>query len=597
MPANRGPHGDRNDVPLKPVLSEDTKMYFTRHASIALFTALAITTCAVGQDTIPWHYDLSQAPRLAEQQQRLVLLHFWSDNCAPCQRVEANVFSDPTLIRAISTSFIPVKINVQQQPKIASYYKVDQFPTDVIVLPNGRELYRKVSPQKPNAYIAMLDQVRANAMQNGLQEINQLASKADRFAQRAQQQVQQFSNSLPALPPRNDEDESSAQSVNSDLGAFGASNAGSEDPLRSALGNTGRAIQDARSAIVNNEFVGPLDRKVEAKPAVPAGRQVNPYLENQTQTPAQSPPNIQTPALPNQTVPQLQTQAEERQPLAPTQPQPQATTPQPQAQTQAAPALSGNRWTNADPNTGRDAAPQYLSSRPEQTQPPQYSGAPQLNQNALNVPAQSPPQYDPIATQPRPAADQGGAANYANVQPRQPQVPEVTAPTAQYPIANTLPQDPASAGSFNNRQPTYPQQPLPQQQQPPAVHPSAPPLALDGFCPVTLMEGQKWEQGNPQFGVIHRGRTYLFRTAMERDRFMAPGAADHYAPVLSGYDAVRFAELHQTVEGSRAFGVVYQDQIYLFADEQALLQFEQQPQKYVSIVRQAMLNARSNPQR
>ena len=134
-----------------------------------------------------------------------------------------------------------------------------------------------------------------------------------------------------------------------------------------------------------------------------------------------------------------------------------------------------------------------------------------------------------------------------------------------------------------------------QQYQPPALHPNAPPLALDGFCPVTLMEGQRWEPGSPQFGAIHRGRTYLFRSVVERDRFMAPGAADHYAPVLSGFDPVRFAELHQTVEGSRAFGVVYQDQIYLFADEQALVQFEQQPQKYVSIVRQAMLNARNSP--
>ena len=131
-----------------------------------------------------------------------------------------------------------------------------------------------------------------------------------------------------------------------------------------------------------------------------------------------------------------------------------------------------------------------------------------------------------------------------------------------------------------------------------ALPPGVPPLALDGYCPVTLVRSQKWEQGSAQFGAIHRGRTYFFKSKAEQDQFLAPGAADQFAPVLSGYDPVRFAELHQTVEGSREHGVIYQNQIYLFADEQALAQFEQQPERYVNVVRQAMANSRPNqPQR
>src|SRR5688500_10710946 len=130
-------------------------MHFLRQAPIALLIALAVTTCATGQDSIPWHYDLSQAPRLAEQQHRLVLLQFWSDNCATCQRLDATVFDQPELVRVIQTGCIPVKINAQQQPKIASYYRVDRFPTDIVVLPNGREVFRTVSPPKANSYIAM----------------------------------------------------------------------------------------------------------------------------------------------------------------------------------------------------------------------------------------------------------------------------------------------------------------------------------------------------------------------------------------------------------------------------------------------------------
>jgi YHS domain-containing protein len=129
----------------------------------------------------------------------------------------------------------------------------------------------------------------------------------------------------------------------------------------------------------------------------------------------------------------------------------------------------------------------------------------------------------------------------------------------------------------------------------PQLPPGVPPLALDGHCPVTLMNLGKWEKGDPRFGVVHRDRTYLFKSQIERDRFLAPAAADRFAPVLSGLDPVRFAETGQAVDGRREHGVLFDGQIYLFADEDALVRFEQQPQRYVAVVRQAMANARNVP--
>ncbi len=57
--------------------------------------------------------------------------------------------------------------------------------------------------------------------------------------------------------------------------------------------------------------------------------------------------------------------------------------------------------------------------------------------------------------------------------------------------------------------------------------PNSAPLALDGFCPVTLAEKHQWARGNRRFGVIHRGRTYLFAGPDEQRRFMAD--PDRYA--------------------------------------------------------------------
>ena len=57
---------------------------------------------------------------------------------------------------------------------------------------------------------------------------------------------------------------------------------------------------------------------------------------------------------------------------------------------------------------------------------------------------------------------------------------------------------------------------------------------MDGYCPITLLKNDIWKKGDPQFGVIHRGRVYLFSGGKERDQFYAN--PDDFSPVLAGID-------------------------------------------------------------
>jgi YHS domain-containing protein len=123
----------------------------------------------------------------------------------------------------------------------------------------------------------------------------------------------------------------------------------------------------------------------------------------------------------------------------------------------------------------------------------------------------------------------------------------------------------------------------------------APPVCLDGFCPVTLLETMKWKKADPQFGAIHRGRTYLFANAEQQKKFLAN--PDGFAPVLSGYDPVKFATTGQLVEGSRAFGVISprERRIFLFADAASREQFEKSPRAYAEQAYQAMQRSETTP--
>jgi len=127
----------------------------------------------------------------------------------------------------------------------------------------------------------------------------------------------------------------------------------------------------------------------------------------------------------------------------------------------------------------------------------------------------------------------------------------------------------------------------------------APPVGLDGFCPVTLVETMSknpsdrnaWKKGDRRFGAIHKGRTYLFTSAENQQKFLQN--PDGFAPVLSGCDPVVYTERGQMIDGKRAFGLATADKhIYLFADETSRNRFEQSPASYVGALQQAM--ARSN---
>ena len=106
------------------------------------------------------------------------------------------------------------------------------------------------------------------------------------------------------------------------------------------------------------------------------------------------------------------------------------------------------------------------------------------------------------------------------------------------------------------------------------------PVGLEGYCPVTLAERGAWVEGRAQWGVRHRGRTYLFATAEQQKAFLAD--PDRYAPALSGDDPVMAFDTGKSTPGQRRYGVTYQSRTYLFASTETRDAFAANPQRYTS---------------
>ncbi|EAQ81435.1 probable protein disulfide-isomerase [Blastopirellula marina DSM 3645] len=237
-----------------------------------------------------------------------------------------------------------------------------------------------------------------------------------------------------------------------------------------------------------------------------------------------------------------------------------------------APTQSRFASSSSNPNDTAAAAPQ---------QPSGYAAGPGQSEYATNsTPAQS-----RFAAQPS-GASYGGAAPQSNQPPAQPAlqtqdrfVSQQAPPAAQNQYASQS-APPATAMPQPNHSIAPQAQPAPQQ-------PQQPQFALDGYCPVTLAEGMKWQKGDARWGAVHQGRVYLFASDAEQRKFLA--SPDRFSPVLSGNDPVAYLEQGRLVEGDRAHGLTYNGVLYLFSSEESLKTFWGSPQRYAAQVQQAML--------
>lgn len=390
---------------------------------------------AFAQEQIVWQTDIAKAVKQAKSEKKLVLVHFYGDACAPCRTVEQKVFPQPLVVQAVMKNYVPVKINVDKEEKVAARYGIREIPTDIFLSGAGQEFHRDLTKQSPAEYVTLLDQMAIQALVGGARQ----SSLSERESQFALQQYQTGTKQ-----------QSQAQQQN---------------------------VQNqyvARNGDANNRY------------AQEGAEQAQPQIPGMAQT------DVQT--------------------------------------------VFGGPQTAAN-----SAQPQ---NGPYGSQLQQQPAQPAV------VPGYAP---------------QGGN----NAQPSQPAMQR----------ANF--QDP---GDITARQPIR-NHFVPVK--------DAPPIGLEGYCPVTLREGSKWKKGDRQYGAVHRGRTYLFVSAAEQQKFLAD--PDAFSPILSGADPVIFAERGQLVDGSRNFGVSLpnggRSEMYFFATPESRDLFEKNPKQYAIHAHQAMLKS------
>jgi YHS domain-containing protein len=105
-----------------------------------------------------------------------------------------------------------------------------------------------------------------------------------------------------------------------------------------------------------------------------------------------------------------------------------------------------------------------------------------------------------------------------------------------------------------------------------------PPVGLEGYCPVTLVNESRWQRGKSEHSATYGGRLYSFVDAERQRQFEE--SPQKYAPVLGGCDPVLWQEKSVRAQGRRQHGLFYDGKIILFVDENTLKRFADAPERY-----------------
>ncbi len=91
---------------------------------------------------------LEEVGTMAASTNRIILIDFTAEWCAPCHLLDAEVFGDPALANEINTRFVPVRITDRQREEgrnprrveaLQQQYSVKSFPTVIFAAPDGSE--------------------------------------------------------------------------------------------------------------------------------------------------------------------------------------------------------------------------------------------------------------------------------------------------------------------------------------------------------------------------------------------------------------------------------------------------------------------------
>ena len=105
-------------------------------------------------------------------------------------------------------------------------------------------------------------------------------------------------------------------------------------------------------------------------------------------------------------------------------------------------------------------------------------------------------------------------------------------------------------------------------------------IGLGGYCPVCILDANKWVKGSPEHQATYDGVTYSFPEEAIKQKFLANPAK--YVPALGGDCIVCYAKLGKRVPGNVNHTARYDNRLFLFPGAEQQHAFLSNPQEFAN---------------
>ncbi len=96
---------------------------------------------AFASERIAWQ-TFDQAQKESPSPSKKLFLYFYADWCGYCRKMDQQTFVDPAVVAFINQHFLPVRVNSDEQNKLAARYGVSGLPDLRFLTPQGEAIAR-----------------------------------------------------------------------------------------------------------------------------------------------------------------------------------------------------------------------------------------------------------------------------------------------------------------------------------------------------------------------------------------------------------------------------------------------------------------------
>lgn len=121
--------------------------------AMGLLVIVAATWGAGPQKSnVAWQPNLHAAHKVSQKTGKPMLLVFGAEWCTFCKKLESQTLGNENLAKYINMNFVPVHIDVDEEPKVGEILEVSKLPCTIVLSPEADLLGRYEGFCQPNQF-------------------------------------------------------------------------------------------------------------------------------------------------------------------------------------------------------------------------------------------------------------------------------------------------------------------------------------------------------------------------------------------------------------------------------------------------------------